>query len=271
MTWIVCKATTGEDGITTVIASTPTSDRYGDVVSAPWQLERFRANPVVVWAHDYSTPPIGKAVSVEMDGPDLVAKIQWDDSPSNPLGQTVAHQFRSGFLNAVSVGFQPGKSIRRNALDEDHPHYSERGNLYRDSELLEISAVPIPANPDALAKRSLSPFLAKHIVSVEDTDDGVVVTYAKGAEPAEDEPAPEGDAVEVEESASEWWAEEGATAGAHEDDDDESVSQRTVRDELIALLLGDESVQAALDELSQMRRDATCGISAIDDIFGFTD
>ena len=187
MTWIVCKAVTGEDGITTVTASTPTSDRYGDVVSAPWQLERYMANPVVVWAHDYSTPPVGRALEVTMEGPNLVAKIQWDDSDANPLGQTVAHQFRSGFLSAVSVGFQPGEAIRRNALDESHPHYAERGNVFRDNELLEISAVPIPANPEALARRAMTDFESKHILGVEETEHGVQVLYARGGEMTEEQ------------------------------------------------------------------------------------
>ena len=262
MTWIVCKATTGDDGITTVTASTPTSDRYGDVVSAPWALDRYRANPVVVWAHDYSTPPVGRAVDVRLEGPNLIAKIQWDDSPSNPLGQTVAHQFRSGFLSAVSVGFQPGQAVKRSSLDPEHPHHAERGNVYRDNELLEISAVPIPANPDALARRSVSPWMERHILSVEETDEGIAVLYARGEAPAEE---PELEPIEepIEEPTE--------ALAAKEDDDDEDERWRSVRDEMIDLIRGDAGVQAALEGVIDVRREAVCGISLIDDLFGISD
>ena len=185
MTWIVCKATTGEDGLTRVIASTPTEDRYGDIVSAPWQLDRYRQNPVVVFAHDYNRPVVGRAVDVRLEGENLVAVIEWDDHPSNPLGQTIAHQFRSGFLSAVSVGFQPGIAVRRSQLDQQDPRHGERGNVFTDNELLEISAVPIPANPEALAKRSQSPWMRRHILEVEETEEGVRVLYAKA--PREEE------------------------------------------------------------------------------------
>ena len=262
MTWIVCKATTGEDGITTVTASTPTSDRYGDVVSAPWALDRYRANPVVVWAHDYSTPPVGRAVDVRLEGPNLIAKIQWDDSPSNPLGQTVAHQFRSGFLSAVSVGFQPGNAVKRSSLDPEHPHHAERGNVYRDNELLEISAVPIPANPDALARRSVSPWMQKHILAVEETDEGIAVLYAKGEAPEE----PETEAPEAEAPAPE--AEE---SQGYSEKDDEDDRRRAVRDHMIDLIRGDAGVQAALEGVIEVRKEAACGISLIDDLFGLSD
>ena len=253
MTWIVCKATTGEDGITTVTASTPASDRYGDVVSSPWQLEKYKANPVVVWSHDYSLPPVGRALEVTMEGPNLVAKIQWDDSENNPLGKTVAHQFRTGFLSAVSVGFQPGEAVRRNALDESHPYYAERGSLFRDNELLEISAVPIPANPEALARRGMSDFERRHILEVEETEEGFLVLYARGSDASSEQ------------------ADEGREEEGYKDEKEEE--NKSVRQELLRLLRGDEQVQAAIDELAEVRREASHGLeqSVITDIFGFSD
>lgn len=264
MTWIVCKAITGEDGLTRVTASTPTSDRYGDVVSAPWSLDRYRANPVVVFAHDYSQPAVGKAVDVRLEGENLVATIQWDDHPSNPLGQTVAHQFRSGFLNAVSVGFQPGIAIRRSQLDASDPYYAEKGNWFKDNELLEISAVPIPANPDALATRSLSPWMERHILEVEDTDEGLRVLYARPGEQSEEQPE------EPVAEASSW-------------KDDEEEEKRSLRDSFLDMIRTDASIQGALAALHDAHKESArgiddldaespCGItSVIDDLFGFTD
>ena len=139
---------------TTVVASTPTSDRYDDVVAPSWNLDRYKSNPVVVWGHDYNLVPVGKTTDLQMDGDNLVATIEWDDNASNPLGQTVARQFREGYLNAVSVGFSPGKSTPRRSLPKDHPAYAAKGMYFESNELLEISAVSIPANSEALAIRA---------------------------------------------------------------------------------------------------------------------
>jgi len=148
------EAREAENGQITVIASAPTVDRMGDIVEAPWDLQRFASNPVIQWAHRYDIPPVGRATSVTVDADGvLMMDIEFDESPENPLGRTVASQMRRGFLNAVSVGFAPGESVRRSSLPKDDPRYGEEGWVYRNSELLETSVVPIPANPQALAIR----------------------------------------------------------------------------------------------------------------------
>lgn len=152
-TWMM-RTETGEDGTTLVTASTPEPDRMGDVVAQDFDISRYEGNPIVAWAHDYTLPPVGKAVGLTLEGGTLVARIKWDDSEANPLGQTVAHQYREGFLSAVSVGFAPGKSTARAELPEDHPAAGPTGIYFEQNELLEISAVPIPANADALAIRA---------------------------------------------------------------------------------------------------------------------
>lgn len=148
------EAKEADSGTVTVIASAPTEDRMDDIVEAPWQLDRFKANPVIQWAHRYDIPPVGRATSVTVEDGMLMATIEFDEDESNPLGRTVASQMRRGFLNAVSVGFAPGEAIDRRSFPEDDPRHGERGMVFRGSELLEISVVPIPANPEALALRS---------------------------------------------------------------------------------------------------------------------
>jgi len=140
---------------TIVTASTPDVDRYGDIVEAPWRLEHFRSNPVIPWGHNYEQPPVGRAVAVEIKDGQLEAEIEWDDGPHNPLGQLVAAQCAKGMLSTVSVGFCPGESVHRASLPKEDPKHGQRGMVHRDNELLEISAVTIPANPKALAQRGL--------------------------------------------------------------------------------------------------------------------
>jgi phage head maturation protease len=170
----------GGKSMTTVIASAPTPDRYNDIVEPTWSLERFMANPVVPFAHDYTVPPVGRVQGLEIVNGLLVAQIEWDTSEENELGQLVASQFERGFLNAVSVGFAPGEVIPRNQLPDDSPYRANTGNLYRNPELLEISAVPIPAHASALAIRAaMSP--ESKAMSIEQTDDTFCITYAIGS------------------------------------------------------------------------------------------
>ena len=53
----------------TFVASTGAVDRHGDTVAPEgWRLDAYRENPVVLWAHDYRRPAIGRAQSVWRDG-----------------------------------------------------------------------------------------------------------------------------------------------------------------------------------------------------------
>ena len=147
--------TTDTTSTTVVIASTDAPDRYGDIVDqATWKLDRYNANPIIQWGHRYDLPPIGKA-SVGVHDGELLAEITWDTGEHNRLANTVASQFENGFLSAVSVGFMPGHAVKRSSLEQDDPRFAPAGMVYFEPELLEISAVPIPANPEALAQRGL--------------------------------------------------------------------------------------------------------------------
>ena len=140
---------------TVVIASTDTPDRYGDIVDQQsWKLDRYKSNPIIQWGHRYDLPPIGKAHVGVHDG-ELLAEITWDTGEHNDLANTVSTQFQNGFLSAVSVGFMPGHAVKRSSLEQDDPRFAPTGMVYFDPELLEISAVPIPANPESLAQRGL--------------------------------------------------------------------------------------------------------------------
>ena len=139
----------------TFIASTATSDRYGDVVDqATWKLDAYRQNPVIQVDHDYrAEATVGRATSAEvMDGA-LVIEVQWG---KGARAQDVAQKVADGLLNAVSVGFVPGRATRRSELPADDPYYAENpyGMAYYDNELLEVSVVAVPANAEALAQRS---------------------------------------------------------------------------------------------------------------------
>jgi HK97 family phage prohead protease len=123
-------------------------DRYGDTIDARgWVLESFNANPVALFAHDANSVRnvVGRARNLGVQGGRLVGEIEFMDGSINPDAEIVYQMYKGGYLNAVSVGFAPLEwSLSK---DKSRP----QGIDFRKQELLEISCVPIPANPGALA------------------------------------------------------------------------------------------------------------------------
>lgn len=137
------------------VFSDSTVDRYGDTVDAKgWDLKNFQANPVALFGHDATQAEnvIGKAANVAIVDGKLVGDIVFMPKEINPAADMVFQMVKGGFLNAVSVGFLPKEWQR--ATDKSRPG----GIDFKKQELLEISVVPIPANPNALelAYKSLS-------------------------------------------------------------------------------------------------------------------
>ena len=144
--FVVNRAVTpNEDRPLTVVASDETVDRMGDVVRANgWDLAAYKRNPVFLWAHDYSRTPIGRSQWNGVDGTRLLATVEF--APTE-FAKEVEVLYRQRFLRAVSVGFRAKAFTFRKG-----PQGAIEGVEYTKQELLEISAVPVPANPQALGK-----------------------------------------------------------------------------------------------------------------------
>jgi HK97 family phage prohead protease len=127
------------------VASTDAIDAYDEIVDQSWRLERFAANPIVLYAHQSRELPIGTATNCQVLDGKLVCTIRFVTEDKNPKAEQVWKMVRDAELRAVSVGFVPHtiKSEKRN----DRYVY-----VLSDNELHEISVVPIPANPEALSK-----------------------------------------------------------------------------------------------------------------------
>ena len=135
-------------GAVTFVLSTDEVDRHGDVVSAEgWRLEAYRENPVLLWAHDYRHPAIGRAVSLWTEPHRLLAQIEF---APGAFAQEVASLYASGFQWGVSVGFRPIRWEERRDLRSG----ALVGLRYLEQELLEVSAVPVPANRSALRREA---------------------------------------------------------------------------------------------------------------------
>ena len=110
----------------------------------------YRKNPVVLWAHDYSTPPIGKALWVKKADGGILSKVQFysSDKALGEFAQEIYQMYKQKFLNAFSVGFIPKETEWAKEQDRDNPKKPRL--TYKKWEMLEYSAVPVPANPEAL-------------------------------------------------------------------------------------------------------------------------
>jgi HK97 family phage prohead protease len=139
-----------KDGPIPFVASTEVPARDGMIIEADgWMLENFSRNNLVLWCHDYfgGRPPIGKAeASIDTQAKQLKALVTFD--MGDPFAAEIARKYREGFLNAVSVGFD----IQEMTIPTTTAELSEPRRVSK-AELLEISAVPIPADPKALMER----------------------------------------------------------------------------------------------------------------------
>lgn len=137
-----------EDGSVSFVASTQGADRYGDTIDQKgWDTASYERNPVLLWAHDYNTRPVGKVGRLDKGG-DLTARdVSFTPAEMHAFGAEVGAMVAAGFLNTVSVGFLPKKWEER--WDETKGFL---GFHFLEMELLEISVVPVPANPQALVE-----------------------------------------------------------------------------------------------------------------------
>lgn len=132
----VTKAKDLGEGIIEAIVASDSQDRHGEVLELKGlDTSKYMQNPVVLWAHDYSQPPIGKTLSLRKSGGKLIAKIKFAIDEDS-FAHKIYRLYKGGFMKAFSIGFIPKE------VDE---------NKYTKAEMIEHSSVPVPANPEALA------------------------------------------------------------------------------------------------------------------------
>jgi HK97 family phage prohead protease len=127
--------------------SDSTVDRAGDTIAADgWDISGFKRNPVALWAHNSSEPPIGRATNVGPENGRLMGDIEFAGADVYAFADTIFRLTKAKFINAVSVGFLPKEW---SFVDDDERGF---GIDFKRQELLEISVVPVPCNANALAE-----------------------------------------------------------------------------------------------------------------------
>lgn len=133
-------------------AVTPGKKRDGlDTAVLPWRTDRYQRNPVVTWVHDFmgNRLPIGRGEVRTADtdaGEEMDVAITFD--VADAFAAEVDRKYRSGFLHAVSVSWDD--------VDEDGVPVRSSGKKAVSHDLLEIAAVPVPGDPDALMERQVT-------------------------------------------------------------------------------------------------------------------
>lgn len=136
------------------LVSDETVDRMGDIIKVKgWDLQQYKQNPVVLWAHDgKSVPPIGKSTNVRRRYAParLTSDIEFAPKEAFEFADTIYQLAARGFIRATSVGFMPTAAEEVDEKKREKLGMGPYGQLYTGAELMEISIVAVPANPSAL-------------------------------------------------------------------------------------------------------------------------
>jgi len=118
--------------------TTTTKDRYGDIVNPMGaDLSNYEKNPIVLFNHNPNWV-IAKSLWRKNEKDGILAKTKF---ASIDFASDIYQLYKEGVMNAWSIGFIPDW---QEAVD------LENGYLFNKWELVEYSAVSIPANPDAI-------------------------------------------------------------------------------------------------------------------------
>ena len=152
---VVTEARQAEDGSPhrMVIAANEVS-RNGDELNLRGvNFKNYRKNPVVLWSHDsYGGIPIAKTLKIGHDDKGRI-EADFEFNSEDEFAARVENGWNEGFIRSASIRYLPTKVVEvRN----------EEGRVERlrveESELLEWSLVPVPADPDSVraATRALN-------------------------------------------------------------------------------------------------------------------
>ena len=166
------------------VASTASIDRHKEVLIPKGCIpSRFLTNPVMLNIHDSRQYPVGKVLEVRINEDSVQFDFEFADTEN---GKELEKLYTTGMMNAFSVGFIPKTYIdcydlrdnegnwkvssiefelpdgTKSSFDLTRYKTSELYGIIPKWELLEISPVPIPANPDALLLRAKNEAIRKY-------------------------------------------------------------------------------------------------------------
>lgn len=160
------------DRVVSFRSSTPDLDRHQTrILPEGIGTDNYDRNPVFLWGHDgygglLGGPDIesiiGRTISHSKSREGFDHDVEFAPASVNPKADMAFKMVRAGFLNSTSIGFEPKSFVEeKRAAGETGPPII----VFDSVDLLEVSLVPIPSNPNAqalaraLATGNLDPFL----------------------------------------------------------------------------------------------------------------
>jgi HK97 family phage prohead protease len=167
--------TKGEDGYYRMpfIASTTDEDSHGTIIEQDWKLDRYRNNPVVLfnhktgggfWGEEPPTAeliPIGTGEDIRVAADQLKVTVAFPPEGRDPRADMVRIAVEDGRLNAMSVGFRPGKVVEEKNNDTGKTRFRLSKN-----ELYEVSICPLGSNANTVAERDAEAVMLRSLASL---------------------------------------------------------------------------------------------------------
>jgi HK97 family phage prohead protease len=124
-----------------------------NILASAWKKDIkawLKKNPAFLPMHNYWTWSIGHGVDAVVDDMGLLLNMEFAVG-RNPEATMAWSLYRAGDMNAVSVGWETAES-HEEEIDKDDDR-KRRVLIVTRARLLELSAVPVPMDEDALAVR----------------------------------------------------------------------------------------------------------------------
>jgi len=143
MNWQV-KVLDEANRIIEMIGSDESFDRVGDkMYMAGADLTNYKLNPVIIANHNYGYTEkpsvIGRALDVNIVGSKMIFKVQFAETDN---GKEWFYLYSNKYMNASSIGFIP----------KEYKPNDQGGYDFTKWELLELSMVAVPCNPNAVQR-----------------------------------------------------------------------------------------------------------------------
>ena len=139
---LTLKSLDEDQRILTGIATTPVADRVMDIVDP--KGARYEADIPFLWQHDHGSPVgrafLGKATDAGIPFRAEIAKID-DAGPLKNIVDTAWQAIKAKLVRGVSIGFR--------AAEDGFEFLKGGGVKWTDYEIVELSAVTVPANAQA--------------------------------------------------------------------------------------------------------------------------
>ena len=167
------------------IGSSETVDRDGDVLVRDGAVvDGFKQHAPFLFMHDGMGLPIGRVVYLakvrrKKTRAWAIGVLYAEDIPEYDLPRIVKGLYRGGFMKAVSVGFDWIDGKYEPIYSDVEGENRMTGIRHNAWEMLEFSAVNIPANPDALHMATQKGYLGKG--DAERITSGDIVAKSKAA------------------------------------------------------------------------------------------